>query len=322
LEDTAPVCTHSSNLLAIVQNVTFERGLVDSLARRSTTDEEVSIIIYQMPRSILNVLEEGTGDSLLHRYAREERLSVVDALVDSAPRFGQMNALNSQNETALHIACLVGNVAIAKKIIQSPFFFLYGACDLHENTAFHYACFKASADLCALFGPLLVKYRTHEAFKHLCTPGEDFTPSLDAPLGFFSCGGGCGRLRNALECISRSKLTAEELEADRQRQLSETNTTLSGLWPKLQARCEEYAEDTVEYAAAASASAAEGLNGEKYAELQAASGRELGSLVLNYIVRYSATLQDYFCVTHDLGLDDYLDKLTTQQQNNTSSTTT
>merc|ERR1712184_208499 len=99
-----------------------------------------------MPKAELNAVEETTGDTLLHKYVREERLPIVECLLKAVPRFGLINHVNKCGETALHIACYSGNAVVAERILACPHFINFGALDQAKNTAFHYTCFQNRID--------------------------------------------------------------------------------------------------------------------------------------------------------------------------------
>ncbi|CAD7937426.1 unnamed protein product [Amoebophrya sp. A25] len=159
------------HLLAIVQNKAFPGcgSLADALHQRGN---EAAVVIYQMPKEELNYIESDTGDTFLHRYAREERVPVVDSLVNSAPRFAQINHVNKNGETALHIACYVGNAHIVEKILSCPWFLNFSQKDLVDNTAFHYGMFQAQEAIKKLFAPLLLRYTAGFSARRLAMARE------------------------------------------------------------------------------------------------------------------------------------------------------
>jgi len=145
------------SLLIVIKNVQFNAPLTDMLGKRSNSEEDVRVIVYQMASEDLNTTTPG-DESFLHRYTREERLSVVDALLDAVPRFEKINHVNAQGETALHVACYIGNAYIVKRILECPYFFNHAYLDQCDNTAFHYCIFQDRDNLKQLFAPLITSY--------------------------------------------------------------------------------------------------------------------------------------------------------------------
>ncbi|CAD7923271.1 unnamed protein product [Amoebophrya sp. A120] len=149
---------HASNLppprqlLAIVKNMEFEdSSLAEALGSRSNNPE---VIVFQMATDELNAVDPPTGDTFLHKYCREERVPVVLALLKQVPRFHKVNHVNKNGETALHIACYVGNESLVKPLLACPYFLNFAHRDLLDNTALHYCIFQNNIPLKNLFATI------------------------------------------------------------------------------------------------------------------------------------------------------------------------
>ena len=114
-----------------------------------------------MTRETLNEIEPDSQDSLLHTYVREDRQDVVAALLDSVPRFSQLNHVNIVAETALHIACYVGSETSVKRILDCKYFVNIAQRDLHGNTAFHYCAFQGRELLVRAFADFITNVKNN-----------------------------------------------------------------------------------------------------------------------------------------------------------------